>query len=177
GETDDDIQAIVDLTHQIGQLRREVAGSPAEVNATVSYLVPKPHTPFAWMGQQSEEYFKDAKYKIIDARRQLRGKNIKFKFHHLQRSLLEAVFSRGDRRLSYVIETAYRNGACFDSWDECFNYQLYLDVFAEHNVDPAFYSQRVRSLAEVLPWDHLAGDNKQHLYQRFLRIQQMLEGS
>ena len=175
GETDDDIRAIVDLTHQIGELRREVAGTPAAVNATVSYLVPKPHTPFAWLEQQSEAYFQDAKNKIIDARRQLRGKNIKFKFHHLQRSLLEGVLSRGDRRLSYVLETAYRNGARFDSWDECFNYQLYLDAFDEYNLDPAFYSQRPRTLDEILPWEHLAGDNKQHLYQRFGRIRQMLE--
>ena len=175
GETDDDIRALVDLTYQIGQLRREIAGTPAEVNATVSFLVPKPHTPFAWLAQRSEAYFLHAKQLILDAHRRLRGKNIKFKFHHLERSLLEAALSRGDRRLSYVIETAYRHGARFDSWDECFNYQLYLDAFTEHQLDPAFYSQRTRPPEEILPWEHLAGDNKQQLYQRFGRIQQMLE--
>ena len=177
GETENDILDIVNLTQQISNLRREVAGSPAEINATVSFLVPKPHTPFAWIPQQTEDYFQNAKNLILDARRQFRGKSLKFKFHNLQRSLLEAVFSRGDRRLSCPLETAYRNGARFDSWDECFSYGLYLDAFKQHNLDPAFYSQRERPADESFPWDHLAGDNKKQLHQRLQQIIKVPGGS
>ena len=85
--------------------------------------------------------------------------------------------SRGDRRLSCPLETAYRNGARFDSWDECFSYGLYLDAFKQHNLDPAFYSQRERPADESFPWDHLAGDNKKQLHQRLQQIIKVPGGS
>ena len=80
-----------------------------------------------------------------------------------------------DRRLSKVIEIAYRHGAYFDSWDECFNYQLYLDAFRQCNIEPAFYAHRERGENELLPWEHLAGENKQQLFQRGSAIKDKLE--
>jgi len=166
GETDDDIMGIVDLAAQISRLRRESHSHPATVNAAVSWLVPKPHTPFGWVAQQKLEYFQSAKANLIRAKRAIKGASVQLKFHHMERSILEAVFARGDRRLSSVIETAYRNGACFDSWNECFDYDCYLAAFKQHNIDPACYAHRRRSQTEPLPWDHLAGDNRKQLYNR-----------
>jgi len=175
GETDTDIEAIADLSAQISRLRREVAGNAASVNVTVSWLVPKPHTPFAWIPMQQADYFRDARERLFAAKDELRARSVKFKFHNLQRSLLEGVLARGDRRLSKVIEVAYRNGACFDSWDECFNYQLYLDAFRQCNIEPAFYAHRECAENELLPWEHLAGENKERLYQRLQRVLQQLQ--
>jgi hypothetical protein len=64
----------------------------------------------------------------------------------------------------------YKTGGLFDAWDECFDYNRYVRAFAENGVDPAFYAHRSRGAAEVLPWDHLAGDNREQLYQRLQRI-------
>ena len=174
GETDADLDAMVELTAQISRLRREIGEHPADVSAAVSWLVPKPHTPLGWMAQQQQEYFRQVRQQIIDAKKQLRGVNIRFKFHNLQRSLLEGALARGDRRLSRVLETAYRSGAHFDAWDECFKYELYQDAFAQCKLDPTFYAQRERGQNEILPWDHLAGNNKQKLYRRYQRIMKML---
>ena len=175
GETDTDIDAIAELSAQISRLRREVAGNAASVNVTVSWLVPKPHTPFAWIPMQQADYFRDARERLFAAKDELRARSVKFKFHNLENSLLEGVLARGDRRLSKVIEVAYRNGAYFDSWDECFNYQLYLDAFRQCNIDPAFYAHRERGENELLPWEHLAGENKQQLFKRGRTIKDELE--
>ncbi len=175
GETPDDVMAIVDLAGRISRLRREIAGQPATVNAAVSWLVPKPHTPFAWIAQEKIEYFQDAKRRLIDAKKQLRGVSLNLKFHHMERSILEAVFARGDRRLSHVIEAAYRAGARFDAWDECFSHHRYEEAFKQCDLDPAFYAHRQRSENELQPWYHLAGDNHDQLYRRFQRIMQILK--
>ncbi len=175
GESEEDIMGILKLAAWISSLRREVAGGVAQVNAAVSWLVPKPHTPFGWIAQQKIDYFQDAKRRLIEAKIKLRGASVKLKFHHLERSILEGVFARGDRRLSRVLEEAYETGAKFDAWDECFDYNRYLEAFAKCGLDPAFYAHRERGEDEVLPWDHLGGDNRGQLYKRLQRITEMLE--
>ncbi|MCF7958638.1 MAG: TIGR03960 family B12-binding radical SAM protein [Phycisphaerae bacterium] len=175
GETQEDIMGILHLTETISRLRREVASQPATVNAAVSWLVPKPHTPFGWIPQQSPDYFLEAKRELIHAKRQLKGVSINLKFHHTDGSMLEAVFARGDRRLSKVLETAYRMGAKFDSWHECFDFNRYMEAFKTNGIDPAFYASRQRGEQEILPWDHLDGGNKEHLYHRYMRIMKMLQ--
>jgi len=176
GETEEDILGMVDLAVRIGQLRREVNGQGAFVNAAVSWLVPKPHTPLAWVGQQTPEYFHNAKRELLESKRQVRGAPLAFKFHHIERSILEAAFARGDRRLSRVLETAYRRGACFDAWDEHFDYQRYAEAFARCGLEVGFYAHRQRDEQELLPWDHLGGGNRGLLYRRLediLAMQQM----
>ena len=120
-------------------------------------------------------YFRKAKNQLIETKRQSRGVSLKLKFHHLERSLLEAVLARGDRRLSRVLETAYQNGACFDAWNECFDNQRYLEAFRQCQIDPAFYAHRCRDRNEILPWDHLAGGNRDMLHRQLQRILKMLE--
>ncbi len=173
-EISEDIDGIVELAGQISRLGKEVRGTPAAVHAAVSWLVPKPHTPFGWMAMQPFDYFMATRRRLIDQVKSMRKVSIKLKFHYMERSILEGVLARGDRRLSGVIEKAYRNGAHFDSWDETFQYDRYLKAFQECGIDPAFYAHRERGETEVLPWDHLAGDNRVSLYQRHLKIRDIL---
>jgi hypothetical protein len=70
-------------------------------------------------------------------------------------SALEAALGRGDRRLGPVILSAWHKGARFDAWDEHFNYSTWLEAFAEHDLDPAWYAQRDIPLDEHLPWAHI----------------------
>ena len=78
--------------------------------------------------------------------------------------ILEAVFAKGDRRLGAVLLEAFRRGCYFDSWEEHFHFDIWLQVFRDMGVDPAFYANRALSADETLPWDHLDyGVTKQYL--------------
>ena len=116
-------------------------------------FVPKPHTAFQWEGQVTrEEYLRRVKL----LRDNMREKSIVYHWHDPDTSFLEAVFARGDRRLADVIETAWREGAKFDSWSEYFDLERWLRAFASRGLDPAFYANRVRSREEVLPWSRIS---------------------
>ncbi len=175
GETDEDIMGILKLATEISNLRRETHGGPAAVNVTISWLAPKPHTPLAFEPQKSIEYFQRAKKMLLEEKWKIKGKSIKLKFHHIEKSVLEAILSRGDRRLGAALEAARRLGAWYDSWDECFDYDRYLQAFNQCDIDPLFYANRRWDVVETAPWDHLAGANKQALYKRYQRIKEQLE--
>ncbi|MBI4582302.1 MAG: TIGR03960 family B12-binding radical SAM protein [Planctomycetes bacterium] len=159
GERERDITAIFTLAHEVSQAKRGVRGGPASVTASVGWLVPKPHTPFQWAAQKTLDYFEQARSLLRSTAMQHRSA-VRVKTHKPQRSILEGVFARGDRRLAPTIEAAYRLGARMDGWDEAFNYDTWLRAFEQTGVDPAFYAHRERDYAEILPWDHLAGGGR-----------------
>jgi hypothetical protein len=90
---------------------------------------------------------------LRDALKGIRG--VEFSYHAPDISVLEAVFARGDRRLAGLLESAWRRGARFDSWDECFSKRAWDEAFTESGIDPAFYANRRRALDERLPWEHI----------------------
>ena len=151
-ETDEDVLGIADLAEKIYQAWKETTPNPRRgVNITVStaFFVPKPHTAFQWEGQISmEEYHR----RVRLLREHMRGRSIKYNWHDPETSFLEAVFSRGDRRLAGVLEEAWRQGAKFDAWSEYFDFQRWMQAFRTCGVDPDFYAGRVRDREEVLPW-------------------------
>ena len=167
GETDEDIEQIVDLSFQIARLRKNVDKKTAKVNITISWLVPKPHTPFQWLTQKDMAYFQDAKSLILQRKRELNARSLQFKFHNIERSILEATMARADRRMADVIETAWRLGAKFDLWDECFDYDIWTKAFGEHNMNLENIAQRAFDVDGILPWDHLAGPTKDYLLKHF----------
>ena len=158
GERPDDIDGIWDLSRQVSELRREVRGAPGKVNASVGWLVPKPHTPFQWAAQARAEYFHDVLRQLKTLSRG-RKSAVTVKTHNIERSVLEAVFARGDRRLADAIEAAWRAGARFDGWDECFDARQWHAAFEATGIDYAWYAHRERRRDEVLPWDHLVSPN------------------
>jgi radical SAM family uncharacterized protein len=163
GETEEDIRNIVKLSFELAILRKKVCSRAANINAAVSWFVPKTHTPFAWAAQQSEEYFRNAKDIIFAEKRKLGARFLNFKFHHIQRSLLESVIGRGDRKLGDVIEYAYKSGAKFDLWDECFNFYLWQKAFEKFGLDLNKLAARKFEIDEILPWEHLGGPDKNYL--------------
>ncbi|MEW6170925.1 MAG: B12-binding domain-containing radical SAM protein, partial [Candidatus Omnitrophota bacterium] len=85
-------------------------------------------------------------------------------FHNWRLSFIEGLLSRGDRRLSKVIERAWQLGAKFDAWDEHFNFDYWLKAVQECNIDIDFYLTRRKELNEVLPWDYIdTGVDKDYL--------------
>ena len=167
GETDDDLRQIVDLSYQIAQLRRDVVGRPAAVNAAVSWLVPKPHTPFGWLGQQSRQYFEHARRLMIERKKELNARSVSLKFHNIECSVLESALARGDRRLGRVIESAWRSGAKFDLWDECFRFDIWQKAFADSGLDLDTCARHSFTPGQTLPWSHLGGPKESYLLKHF----------
>jgi len=151
-ETDADLDAIADLCVKV----RDAAGRHVkrlQVTAAVSPFVPKTHTPFQWEGQISMAEIRRRIYYLKDALKP--HKRVTLKYHQPEMSCLEGVFSRGDRRLGPVIETAYRKGALFSSWRDHLKLEHYLEALAEHGLTPEEF-QGPRNPEAPLPWDHLS---------------------
>jgi len=167
GERPDDITDIFDLAYQVSQAKRGIRGGPAAVTASVSWFVPKPHTPFQWAAQCRLEYFNEARQMLKQAA-QSRRNAVRITTHRSEVSVLEAVFARGDRRLSPVIEAAYKLGARMDGWSEVFDNNRWLRAFEQTGVDPDFYAHRQRAYDEILPWDHItSGPSRSHLEHQY----------
>ncbi|MCD4830540.1 MAG: TIGR03960 family B12-binding radical SAM protein [Anaerohalosphaeraceae bacterium] len=166
-ETEEDIEAIADLCFDLAKLRKRLGQGPAQINAAVSWLVPKPHTPFAWLGQKSVEYFENAKKIILSRKKQIRANAVQFKFHDIGQSVMESAIGRGDRRLADVIEYAYRSGAKFDLWSEHFDFELWENAFHNFGLDINTLAQRSFDADEILPWQHLGGPKKDYLLSHY----------
>lgn len=154
-ETEADLDGIINLAHQVVAWGREYGTSPRlpEVTVSVASFVPKPHTPFQWMAQDSMETLQS---KLTYLRNGLRHPGIRFSYPRVEESFLEAVFARGDRRLGPVLARAVDLGCQFDSWGDLFRFDLWTQAFADLGVDPFWYSNRELDFAANLPWDHLS---------------------
>jgi hypothetical protein len=103
-------------------------------------------------------------------RARIKNRNLKISFHNGSMSFLEGVFSRGDRKLSRVIASAFKKGCCFDGWDEHFKFGLWQEAFQECNIEPGDYL-RERPVEELLPWDFLdIGISKDQLLEENRKI-------
>lgn len=165
GEQDSDITGIFELAREMSLAKRQVRGGPAAVHASVGWLVPKPHTPLQWAPQKTAEYFHEARRLLKRTAAGVRSA-VRISTHRVERSILEGVLARGDRRLSAAIEAAWQFGARMDGWDECFRYETWQRAFERTGIDPAFYAHRVRPVSERLPWDHIASGPPRFLLER-----------
>jgi len=166
-ETMEDVEAIADLVKQVLSIGRRARGNRAQLSVSVSTFIPKAHTPFQWSPLETTESLEE-KHHLLQ--RLMRGRGLKLSWNDPQTSVLEAAFSRGDRRLGQVILDAWRRGARFDAWSEALDVQRWWDAFASQGLDPAFYAHRRRPLEETLPWDHISsGVSKEFLVAEYYR--------
>ncbi len=166
-ESDEDIYGIIELVDKIRTAGRAIPGRKPSLRLTLSTFIPKPHTPFQWVAMDSEE---NIKHKQSILKIGLQKKDVTASWQDYDKSLLEAVISRGDRKLGRVIYHAWQTGACFDGWGDQFKYNIWLDAFREEGIDPSFYSQRVRPLDEPLPWGHIdTGVSVEYLKREYKR--------
>ena len=155
-ETEEDIQGIADLAQAVVdeyyKNENKPKGKSVAVNISVASLVPKPFTPFQWEPQDKPEVLIDKQNYLISC---VKTRKVSVSRHVPWTSFLEGVFSRGDRRLADVIETAWRKGCRFDGWEEHLDREKWMQSFEECGIDPFFYTARKREYDEVLPWDHM----------------------
>jgi radical SAM family uncharacterized protein len=150
-ETTDDVEEIVQLVDKIRSAGKRTGRTP-RVRISLSTFVPKPHTPFQWVAQESEPQLND-RHELLKLGLRRKGSSISWQDPKV--SQLEAVLSRGDRRLGKVIYGAWKLGSTFDAWHEGFDYQKWLRAFDEAGLDPDFYARRERPVDEHLPWAHI----------------------
>ena len=155
-ETMEDIEGIANLgmqvIHTFYKNPNRQKGTGVQVNISCASFIPKPFTPFQWESEDNMESLKAKQKHLLES---IPTKKIKVSFHETPTSLIEGVLARGDRRLNAVILDAYKNGCTFDSWDDRFNFDGWMNAFEKNNIDPHFYTQRQRDFSELLPWDHL----------------------
>ncbi len=167
-ETDKDIEKIAELILAVANPNKDKNKPAVSVTASISPFVPKPHTPFQWEPMESQQALYN-KRGIL--KKGIHKKSIKLKIHDIELSFLEAVLSRGDRKLADVIMLAWRKGAKFDGWQEFFKYQLWGEALRDCNIDPHFYVERKRDFKEILPWDHIdSGIQKEALWRQRERL-------
>ncbi|MCP4263253.1 MAG: TIGR03960 family B12-binding radical SAM protein, partial [Planctomycetes bacterium] len=174
GETIEDVKRIVQVSFELAKLRKKIDGKTGQINIAISWFVPKPHTPLGWLEQKPLSYFEKAKELIIEEKKKLRAKFLQFKFHNIRSSVLESIIGRGDRRLCDVIEAAWRDGAKFDLWDECFDFEIWQRAFEKFGFDLENLAQRQFHTEEILPWQHLGGPDKKYLLGHFEKAMELM---
>ncbi len=175
-ETEEDIRGIAELSNDIAMLYydtvpKEERHGKVQITASTSFFIPKPFTPLQWAKMYSlEDFNKKAETVKGAVLEQLNKKSIRYIWHESDISVLEGVFARGDRKLSDVIETAYKKGCIFDAWSEFYDHEKWLQSFDECGIDIKFYTERERSEDEAFPWDFIdCGVTKAFLLREWRR--------
>ncbi|MGC9467630.1 MAG: TIGR03960 family B12-binding radical SAM protein [Anaerolineae bacterium] len=181
-ETDEDIEAIIDLTHQVRRIGYRIGGRKTEVHVSVSTFIPKPHTTFQWEPLADEATIERRQEMLMQG---IRGRGLHLSRNPYRGSQLEALLARGDRRLNAVVQRAWELGAQFDAWDDWRDLdawdqairELPSSILRAHFEDGDalldFYLYRRRRDEERLPWDHLeSGVEKRFFLQDYRRSQE-----
>ncbi len=152
---------VVEKYFEIKRQNRGRLNRPPSVTVSVSTFIPKPFTPFQWEAQDELEVVYQKQERIAEG---INRRFVKYQHHDAKVSRIEAVLARGDRKLSKVLLEARKLGMCFDSWDECFDYDKWCKCFEAAGIDPSFYANRRFADDEVLPWDMIdCGVSKEFL--------------
>lgn len=154
-EEDRDIEDLVELILRIKNQNRGIF-----LHLGFSIFVPKPHTPFQWEKFETREVIERRKEYIL---RRLRKGSFMIDFHNYNMSLLEAIFSRGDRKLSGILYSAWKKGSRLEGWKDYLNFSIWEEVFKEIKIHPQEYLKE-KDLDSILPWDHICtGVSKEFL--------------
>ncbi len=165
GETEEDLAGIASLAKNVIEeffkTPERNRARPPQVTISAACFIPKPMTPFQWEGQDTMESLAEKQKFVLS---QITDRKIRFNYHDASTSHIEAVLARGDRRLADALELAHKEGMRFDAWEEFFDYDKWMDVFARAGIDPAFYANRSIPDDEILPWDMIdCGVSRQFL--------------
>ena len=147
GETYDDLDAIIKLASEIG-----------DVSLSISPFIPKPHSDLERDGMEDLGALKDKRsylYSRLEAAGRKR-QNIKIDFHDLEMSKIEAILSRGDRRVGEVIKRVWQKGGRLQAWNEYFRYNLWMDSFEEADIDQEYYLKK--RVKDIMPWSFIDMD-------------------
>ncbi|MDR1353425.1 MAG: TIGR03936 family radical SAM-associated protein [Treponema sp.] len=116
-------EEIVNFIADVGRRTR------THFNINVGPFVPKPHTPYQFCAQISEE---EAKNKLGYIRARLKPLGHKVSTANPFTSMIEGVLSRGGERVGELIEEAFLQGCRLDAWDEFFKEDIWRGIFSRY---------------------------------------------
>ena len=141
-----------DIAVEYYEIPKDVRNGKCQITISTSFFVPKPFTPFQWAKMHRiEDYLGFARTVNDEVHAMLNRKSIRYNWHQADETVLEGFLARGDRRAGKVILAAYRRGAVFDAWTECFSYERWEQAFEETGIDMDFYNLRERADDELFP--------------------------
>ena len=111
-----------------------------------STFVPKAHTPFQWFGVNPQA---EKRLKFLE--KHLRSQGMEFRPESYNWSVIQALISRGDRRLSHLLELTRHYGDSVGSFRRAFK------ELRGKLPELDFYVHAEWSIDQVLPWSHLQG--------------------
>ncbi|MEA5506520.1 radical SAM protein [Halotia wernerae UHCC 0503] len=141
GEEPEDLEQTVDMMRSIKK-----AAPGLRLTFGCSTFVPKAHTPFQWLGINCQ-----AEKRLQFLQKQLKPQGIEFRPESYNWSIIQGLLSRGDRRLSHLLELTRNFGDSLGSYKRAFK-QLKGQI-----PDLDFYVYANWSTEQVLPWSHLQG--------------------
>ncbi len=149
-ETDADIASIIRMVKELSKIKPK--GRKGKINVSIGVFVPKPWTPFQWAPQIAVD---DAWDRIHELKDRLRSPMLQVKWQRPEVSLIEGLFSRGDRRMSNLLIAAWKSGCRFDGWTDSFRYDLWKDAIQKEGVDVHEVLFREKDPYAPAPWDHI----------------------
>ncbi len=157
-EEEADIDELLELTGKVRALwleRQKKFGRLGTITLSVNPFIPKPFTPFQWAPMAEEAVLNRRMQRLRSAVARL--PNTEIIFESLRSALLQALLSRGDRRVGRLLPllAAGKNlkAAC-----------------RETGLDADFYVHRPRRPDEVFPWEVLdSGTRRDYLWQEYQR--------
>jgi len=156
-ETDADLDELVRLVEAIRErvIERGRANKRlGEITLSVNPFIPKPFTPFQWCGMEPLSSL-ERKVKLLEARiRPL--SNVRLKVESLRESALQALLSRGDRRLAPLLIAMSEGANLKKAAREC-------------GINTDWYVQREIEGHEFLPWSVIGTAEMNKLRQEYLR--------
>jgi radical SAM family uncharacterized protein len=164
-ETDDDLEELARLAEGILEAARRVGNRKAAVKVSVGPFVPKAWTPFQWEPFVPARELSRRIGLLRNRFKRIRpaASRAKLTWNEPEESQLEALLSRGDRRLGAVIARAHDLGAVFDGWGEWARLDAWRQAIQEAGIDLEA-ELGPRELTATLPWDVLdAGVRKGYL--------------
>ena len=153
-ETDEDVAGIVETAARVQAIGRKHQKG-AQVTASVSSHVPKPHTPFQWAAMDDDAEIARKQGLLAQRARELR---VNLKMHDNQQSHIEGIFARSDRRAGDLLEAAFHLGCRFDSWDDALRADLWERAIAETVARTGLDVTRplgTQPITGRLPWSHI----------------------
>lgn len=156
-ETDEDVEAIVQLTRRIKHQMLQSAKDTrrlGKITLSINGLVPKPSTPFQWAPFEDVSVLRQ-KLQVI--RNGLRKEpNVDVTHDVPKWGYVQSLLSRGDRRVGKILLVVLRSGG---DWKR---------AFRQVNINPDFYVYRERDRHEFFPWDFIDhGLNKTRLWEQY----------
>lgn len=143
-ETADDVEEIIKLCVKIKQRFLEssrIKKHIGQITVSLNPFVPKPFTPFQWVAMDNARTLKKKIKRVRDGLKKVA--NIRVHADTPRQAYIQAMFSRGDRKVAKILSLAY------------YNHGNWAKTLKSTDLNPDFYALRERSLNELLPWDFI----------------------